>query len=75
LPSVKNIQAAVAEKSSRKRKQPQVMNAKQRQKVERVTKRIETINKVETENETYKNGRRQNMDKIRALRDEANRNN
>jgi hypothetical protein len=51
------------------------MNAKQRQKIERVTKRIETINKVETENETYKNGRRQNTDKIRALRDEANCNN
>jgi hypothetical protein len=59
----------VAEKSSRKRKQPQVMNVKQWQKVERVTKHIEMINKVETENETYKNGRRQNMDKIRALRD------
>ncbi len=45
------------------------MNVKQWQKVERVTKHIEMINKVETENETYKNGRRQNMDKIRALRD------
>ncbi len=53
LPAVKNIQAAVAEKSSRKRKQLQAMNAKQRQKVERVTKCLEIINKVETENETY----------------------
>ncbi len=51
------------------------MNPRQWQKVERATKRIETIKKLETENETHKNGRRQNLDKIRALCDEANTNN
>ncbi len=75
MPTVKNIQAVAAEKSSRKQKQPQVMNAKQQQKVERVTKHIEMINKVETENETYKNGRWQNLDQLRDLHDKANTNN
>ena len=51
------------------------MNAKQRKKAERVTKHIEMINKVETENETYKNGRGQKLDQIRALCDEENTNN
>ena len=73
LPSVKTIQAAVAEKSSRKRKQP-VVTAKERQKEERNIKRIATINKVETENQTYKNGRRHNLDEGRAKRAEANSN-
>jgi hypothetical protein len=51
------------------------VNAKQRQKVERVNKRIETLNKVEAENETLKNGRRLNLDQLRASRDEASSNN
>ncbi len=37
LPAVKNIQAVVAEKYSQNQTHPQVMNAKQRQKVERVS--------------------------------------
>jgi hypothetical protein len=65
----------VAEKFYRKQKQSKVMNPRQWQKVERATKRIETIKKLETENETHKNGRRQNLDKIRALCDETNTNN
>jgi hypothetical protein len=65
----------VAEKFYRKQKQSKVTNPRQWQKVERATKRIETIKKLETENETHKNGRRQNLDKIRALCDETNTNN
>ena len=63
----------MAEKSSRKRKQP-VVTAKERQKEERNIKCIATINKVETENQTYKNGRRHNLDEGRAKRAEANSN-
>ena len=73
LPSVTTIQAAVAEKSSRKRKQL-VVTAKERQKEERNIKRIATINKVETEIQTYKNGRRHNLDEGRAKHAEANSN-
>ncbi len=51
------------------------MNAKQWQKVERVNKCTEIFSKVATANETCENGRGQNLDQIRALRDEANSNN
>jgi hypothetical protein len=51
------------------------MNAKQRQKIERVNKHIEMHNKVEAENEIFKNGRQKNFDQLRASRDEANSNN
>jgi len=75
LPTVKQIQAAVAEKASQNRKQPQVITAKERQKVERSNKCIPTLNKIENENEIYKSGRRLNKDKARANHDEANSSN
>jgi hypothetical protein len=75
LPAVKEIQAAVAEKTSRKRKQPAQMNAKERQKMERNKKRSAALTKVENENQTFRSGRQQNKDEARANRDETNINN
>jgi hypothetical protein len=59
-------------KSSRKWKQSQVMTAKEWLKVERNNKCIATLNKVETDNDMYKNGSWQNLDDTRAKHDEAN---
>ncbi len=70
LPAVKKIQAAVVAQVS----QPQVMNARQCQKVKRDEKQTETLNKVETENKTLKSGRQRNLDHLRALhQDDINR--